>query len=335
MKKFSLFAFIIMAFLFAGCEPNNPENPNNTKNPNAKIETSGATDVECFSALLHGTVNIDITNYEKVEFGIMIHTDTTKLINQKGKVIQADMLIDKKFKVLVKGLVPELTYYYYAWLKLDGIIYEMGEIKSLKTKNWSMKDGHAYVDLGLSVKWASMNVGAERQEDYGDFFAWGEVSPKSIYDWNSYKYGDKYDLTKYCNNSFDGFMGFIDRKTMLESSDDAAKVHWGGSWRMPTTEEWKELIKNCDFERTELYGVKGCRVTSTKNGYTNNSIFLPLAGYRLSDFQNGEEAECCYWSSSLDTNDPNYACYFHTTVVSTARYNQERYYGFSIRPVCP
>ena len=115
-------------------------------------------------------------------------------------------------------------------------------------------NGHDYVDLGLpsSLLWATCNVGADSPGDYGDYFAWGETSTKSSYDMDTYKYcKGSYDTqTKYCNDSSYGYSGFTDELTVLESSDDAATANWGGSWRMPTHAEWKELCNtdNCTWE---------------------------------------------------------------------------------------
>ena len=96
------------------------------------------------------------------------------------------------------------------------------------------------VDLGLSVKWATCD--ASKPEEYGDYFAWGETTPKSINNWSTYKWcnGDEYSLTKYCYNKD---QGIVDNKTILDLSDDAARVQWGGSLRMPTDSEMTELKK--------------------------------------------------------------------------------------------
>ena len=100
-------------------------------------------------------------------------------------------------------------------------------------------EGYEYVDLGLSVKWATCNVGATTPEGYGDYFAWGETKPKDYYAWSTYKYCDSSSLTltKYCSKSYYGKDSFSDNKTILDSEDDAATVNWGGAWRMPTKEE--------------------------------------------------------------------------------------------------
>ena len=191
---------------------------------------------------------------------------------------------------------------------------------------------HEYVDLGLSVKWATCNVGANKPEEYGDYFAWGETQPKSNYDWSTYKWynGDNDYLTKYC---YDSLSGIVDNKTVLDLSDDAARANWGGSWRMPTTEEQQELISNCTWTWTTQSGVNGYKVTSDKNG---TSIFLPVAGYR--DFSSLYLAGSFghYWSSSLDTDNSNSAYGLHFNLVRVSRYHYDsRLAGFSVRPVCP
>ena len=101
-------------------------------------------------------------------------------------------------------------------------------------------DGHEYVDLGLSVKWATCNVGANNPWEAGDYFAWGETEPKTEYSWATYKwsYGTTRTLTKYCFNSE---RGIVDNKETLELDDDAAYVNWGVKWRITTVEEWEEL----------------------------------------------------------------------------------------------
>ena len=202
------------------------------------------------------------------------------------------------------------------------------------TPNNGTENGYAYVDLGLSVKWATCNVGANNPEDYGDYFAWGETtSTKNTYDWSTYKYcnGSSSTLTKYNTSSS---FGTVDNKTQLELSDDAARVNWGGSWRMPTDAEWIELMNNCTDTWTTQNGVNGYRVTSKTNG---NSIFLPAAGFRFDSSRNDAGGYGYYWSSSLYTDDPRQAWDVHfdfdSGVVSRDYFN--RYYGRSVRPVCP
>ncbi len=185
------------------------------------------------------------------------------------------------------------------------------------------------VDLGLSVKWATMNVGANSPEEYGDYFAWGETSPKDTYSWETYKWckGSQYTLTKYCSNSS---YGTVDNKTVLDPEDDAAQANWGGTWRMPTRDEFTELRTKCTWEWTSLNGVYGRKVT----GPNGNSIFLPAAGYRYDSSLGTAGSYGSYWSSSLGTDDPLYGWYLHFDSSNFYMNDYYRYNGRSVRAVC-
>ena len=201
------------------------------------------------------------------------------------------------------------------------------------------------IDLGLSVKWASFNLGATKPEEYGDYYAWGETEPyysyldpltwkegkEAGYDWPSYRWcmGDFY-LTKYCNDSRYGYNGFSDTKTVLNLGDDAARAHLGGTWRMPTDAEWAELRDNCTRTRTTLNGVNGVLFIAN-NG---NSIFLPAAGIWLDTRHVEMGTNGYYWSSSLDSVNPTSAwgLYIDGSIVSRDCY-YSRCRGFSVRAV--
>lgn len=191
-------------------------------------------------------------------------------------------------------------------------------------------NGYEYVDLGLSVKWATCNVGASSPSDYGSYFAWGEITPKSEYTWGNLRYcadnkGDTF--TKYNTESK---YGNVDNKTCLEPGDDAARANWGGSWRMPTDAEWKELKQKCTWVWTEHGGKKGYKVTSNING---NSIFLPAAGYRDGGRLNFVGSLVFYWSSSLDSDNSRdaWCTYFYSGEV--IRESDRRFFGYPVRPV--
>lgn len=192
--------------------------------------------------------------------------------------------------------------------------------------------GHAYVDLGLSVKWATCNVGASKPEDYGDYFAWGETKPKSDYSRSTYKWrkGDD-NLTKYCT---DGNYGTVDNRTQLALSDDAARANWGGSWRMPTSDETIELMDMCIWDWITQNGVKGYKVTSKVNG---NSIFLPATGYFYSSSLYYPGSTGFYWSSSLCAGYPNGAMCVRFNPIGSGQVGWDfntRSDGRSVRPVC-
>ncbi|MBO4475673.1 MAG: hypothetical protein J5737_03005, partial [Bacteroidales bacterium] len=191
-------------------------------------------------------------------------------------------------------------------------------------------NGHEYVDLGLSVKWATCNVGATKPEEYGDYFAWGETVPKSDYNWSTYKWanGDPNKLTKYCTYSphWDSSEP-IDNKTVLDPEDDAATVNWGGSWRMPTFDEWIELQFNCTWTWTTQNGVKGRLVT----GSNGNSIFLPAAGIWLGN-NHTMESYGYYWSANTTGGYYGGFVKFNSAEINTSNTNRSQ--GQSVRPVC-
>ena len=194
-----------------------------------------------------------------------------------------------------------------------------GSVNDVPTKAESTKDrsaqavtnathnGHEYVDLGLSVKWATCNVGADRPEDYGDYYAWGETATKSYY-W--------YDNYETYNQNIGDIKG---------TSRDVAHVKWGGNWRMPTKAEFRELIDKCDWE----WDGDGYIVT----GPNGNSIFLPAAGCRSGVKLYFDGSYGSYWSSSPDSEgaqDP-YFLFFYSGDQDTGWH--DRYDGLSVRPV--
>ena len=192
---------------------------------------------------------------------------------------------------------------------------------------------YEYVDLGLSVKWAKCNVGAEKETDAGLYFAWGEttgytasqVGTDKRFSWSDYKHGNNSsNLTKY--NQSDG-------KTVLESADDAAAQIMGGDWRMPTKAEFNELLDNTTKEWIQVNGVNGYKFTSKKEGYQNNSIFIPAAGNCYNGSVHGVGNGGGVWSSSLDASDPGNAWYLYFRSGDCGMGSGNRYYGRSVRGV--
>ena len=180
---------------------------------------------------------------------------------------------------------------------------------------------HAYVDLGLpsGLLWATCNVGADTPEDYGDYFAWGETQPKSVYNWDTYQYYDGNNLTKYTGS---------DGLATLLPEDDAATANWGNGWRMPTQTEWQELLDNTTSTLTTQNGVYG-RLFTASNG---NSIFLPAAGWRRNSSLDYAGSYGYYWSSSLSDDFQYDAWHFFLYNYSVG--SNPRYLGLTVRPVC-
>ena len=214
-----------------------------------------------------------------------------------------------------------------------------GSVDAYKTE-WSeyadrilaIPDTHEAVDLGLpsGLKWATCNVGADTPEGYGDYFAWGETAPKSNYDWLTYKWcnGSISTLTKYNNRSN---FGAVDNISVLALDDDAARMSWGGEWRIPTEEEFRELMTNCTWTWSTLNGVNGYSISSNSN---DKSIFLPAAGWHDEEIlqQAGIQGE--YWSHVISYPDSPYSArslYFISGHVNIN--NRLRCYGLPIRPV--
>jgi len=219
---------------------------------------------------------------------------------------------------------------------------------------------HEYVDLGLSVNWATCNVGAEKPEEYGDYYAWGETAPYYVknagtddelqwrkgkeagYDWKSY-----FDIKTIEPTDYDDIVTFwyynTQEKKVIEYYHDAATTNWGGEWRMPRQAEFEELINpdNCTWTWTTMNGVNGYRVTSKKPGYEGNSIFLPAAGGYSGTDSKLRDAYGWYWSGSIDdkTSDKstNFAYilnfYFDTRFVFIN--SSGRCSGLPVRPVLP
>ena len=196
--------------------------------------------------------------------------------------------------------------------------------------------------------WATMNVGATSETDYGDFFAWGETEPyyssqdpltwkdgkTAGYTWASYSLcsGTNTTLTKYNTNSD---YGTVDNKTQLDVADDAARANWGGTWRMPTEAEFQDLLDNTTNSWVTDYngsGVNGYLFTG-KDSYSGKSIFLPAAGRRSGTVLNYQGSHGCYWSSLLDTYDPNYGRYLQFSSSYAYMYFNSRFQGPSVRPV--
>ena len=179
-------------------------------------------------------------------------------------------------------------------------------------------NGHEYVNLGLSVLWATCNIGADSPEDYGDYFAWGETETKDLF---------------YIESE----VTFLMTNISGNATYDAATANWGDSWRMPTHDEMKELVVNCTWIWMTQNDVNGYLVT----GSTGNSIFLPAAGYHNDPYPRTEESRDslyyagevgCYWSSSIYNASFAYSLGiqngFHDLV-----WGRAQGYGQSVRPV--
>lgn len=188
-------------------------------------------------------------------------------------------------------------------------------------------NGHTFIDLGLpsGLLWSETNLGATSATGSGKYYAWGETSSKSSYSWSSYAYGNSAGVMNKYSSS--------DGKTVLETTDDAATTLWGSPCRMPTNEEFQEILNNSNCYWKRLYS--SYQVTSNRNG---NSIYFPASGYQPQGIIDIEEdisnREGYYWSSTRNSTESKANCFY----LNTKSYNKyttskDRYYGMTIRPV--
>lgn len=286
------------------------------------VETLEVTNITNTTAVVGGNVTFD-GGAEVVARGVCYSTLKNPTISDM--VCSAGTGVGE-FSVQLKNLISDETYYVRAYAKnLKGVSY--GQEISFVAKE------ERCVDLGLSVMWATCNVGASSPEEYGDYFAWGEVEPKEVYSWETYKYcdGTYTSFTKYCVKGAYGKDGFVDNKIVLDSEDDAATVNWGNSWRMPTRVELKELHEKCIWTWTTLNGINGYRVT----GPNGNSIFLPAAGTMLGSEHSNVGTDGQYLSNYLKLEHfyDVELLLFYSEVVSSDVLGIGRRLGRSVRPV--
>lgn len=181
-------------------------------------------------------------------------------------------------------------------------------------------NGHGYVDLGLSVKWATCNVGASKPSDYGNYYAWGEIEPKKNYTWSNY-----FDSEFKLYNVRDGL-----KQITSTGGHDVAYEKWGDPWRMPSQKEMEELISKCKWTLSKQNNVEGFKITGPSGG----SIFLPFAGWRKENIKEEIGTFGAYWTSSISKyfSESAGATYFYWRMKDTGS-SGERYKGFPVRPV--
>lgn len=226
----------------------------------------------------------------------------------------------------------------YSLDSLDSDTIALNWYQSVLPSDFAKMDSIRIVDLGLSVKWADRNIGADILESNGVYYAWGELQNKSVYSWATYilcRSGANYNFFMYNTNKY---YGKVDSLVTLQPQNDVAYLLSSGKWRIPTIEEWQELITKCKWKKESVNGVRGLRVTAS-NG---NSIFIPLAGHKESlnfdDDSNHEwlnspysdDISSDYWSSSLDAKFP-----YQAYIMRNGRIKKvDRYVGCPIRLVC-
>lgn len=297
-----------------------------------QVVTHEPSGVEATKAILWGQVTGYDNQNDNGPVGFY-YSNQGNPLTSGGQKLDAGMLAGQAngiFSATLSNLEQDKKYYYIAAYKDNDGEMHYGEVQQFTTKKGETScpdSNHPHmIDLGLpsGTKWACCNVGASVPEDYGNYYAWGETQPKSVYDWDTYQYG-------YYN--YDGDHSHLVNigSDIAGTSYDAATVNWGAPWRMPSLTQIQELLNNTSSTWTTENGVYGRKFTGSNGG----SIFLPAAGERLrSDLcLDGSDGE--YWSSSLYESHPYRACIlrFYSLSAGSGDGNNYRYRGQSVRPV--
>lgn len=274
-------------------------------------------------------MDITVKKEDNKEYTIPDPTPIYGSLNINSNPVGADIYIDNIYKgttpnvisnVLIGKRNVRIKYKSYMDYN-DSIVVEESKTNELNIKLRKHLELE-YVDLGLSVNWATCNIGANHPWEIGDYFAWGEIEPKKEYTWSNYKFGKENGITKYDYKFFE---------TNLYPEDDVATVNYGESWRIPTFEEIKELIEKCQWEWTSKENVWGYKV----KGPNKKSIFIPATGFYIGSEIYGQKDGGYYWSSTL-RND--YIQSARSLCIGKDKKNidnriDDRCMGFAIRPV--
>ena len=296
--------------------------------------TAEASDIQYNSATISGSLSVQSEGSFSKSAVVYYSSSESTLdgLKSSGKGKTLTLEKDGSYSAVISSLYSSSSYNFVVVAKVDDVEF----VSSIGNFLTSALPSEPLVDLGLSVKWASCNLGASKPTDYGGYYQWAgtkDVSDTGIYlDWSNCPYHTGSDVNiGWMKYNTDSSYGTVDNKTVLESMDDAASVVLGGKWRIPTNEEWTELRDNCSWTWTKIDGVNGYKVQSKKSGYTDNWIFLPAAGYRdnnsLLDVRtNGE-----YSSSSLSGPWSAFRLYFYSSHIG--KNGDCRYIGRSVRPI--
>ena len=351
MKRFwFLLVGVVMVCVFGGCK-----NDDGVEIVTEKVKT-GETDAR-----------ITITyEYPVVLTKAVVYVSDNKTL--KAADIFTGEIKDKSVKFEIDDLEMSTKYYYRYWFT-DGTNVMESDIRNFKTKGKGggsasggdegggdegggdeggggetpepevlngTENGHAWLGMGTSVRWATMNVGATAPTDTGYYYAWGETETKSNYTWSTYKWcsddnGDQ--LTKYKSAWDSSQQKYVYDYEQLQLTDDVARTSWGGNWRMPTKAEIAQLNSSCEWAYVTQNGVRCWRVTA-QNG---NVLYFPMVGLRYENglYGVGTDPDCVYWTSTLSDGNDKYAITFALTHYSHYLSNDEfRKAGFVVRPVC-
>lgn len=303
------------------------------------VAAAEPTDVGAINATLNAFVAYNVPDEAVCWF--LIDPDASSvedLISSAHNKI-AERTSDTEFSLTLTDLPYNMKFCYTAAVEINGKKYYADTAYFFTTH---LTEGP--VDMGLSVKWAATNVGANKPESNGGLYQWGGLTnvrvPEKAVAWNNCPYHSGKDSykgwTKYIPSSMSSYWGGSgkpDNKLVLDLSDDIAHKKLGGKWRIPTYEEWEELFENCTTTWMTINDVPGRLFTSSKPGYTGNCIFLPAAGLLMSDEAGNVGIEGYYWTSTVNEDRPSMAYMAGVSNMFPTWGFWPRYYGESIRPV--
>jgi len=299
-----------------------------TENPPVSIAvtTKDATDVKDTSATLNGYISA-INTTKSYTAGFFVATSGTPSSSNYTKKVESGSNKTGNYSSSVSSLSSSTTYYYRAYVLYDGEYY-YGDRKSFKTAapTTGTLNGHDWVDLGLpsGTKWATCNIGASTPTGYGSYFAWGETTTKSSFTDENYTY--RKVVNGYVSHSSCQDIG----ANISGTKYDAARSIWGSTWRMPTRDEYKELISKCEIVWTTQSGVKGIKVTGT-NG---NSIFMPATGVKINSSTQYSGTDGNYWTGTeFSSTDHFSAITFSFSDNGQETCANDKCMGITIRPI--
>lgn len=311
-NKFLIMALLCFVMISCKKETENTSVNDNTVKEAPSVETDEISSITTFTANVKGNVTYDggskvtsrgvcwsKTDYPNIDSSFCIDAGSGEGI----------------FECMLSGLESNTTYYVRAYA-INDVDTSYGENKSFKTKiSYGSINGYDWVDLGLpsGLKWATTNVGASLPEEFGEYYAWGEIKTKPEYTSdNCFTFGET--ISDFSGNQ----------------TYDVARKKWGSTWRIPTRPEFDELKNHCTWDLCTLNDVIGYKVT----GPNGNQIFLPAAGYQYetSFFDTGDKGY--YWTSTPNEDSyDDYAFSFHFNMNSQYVYSFYRYYGQCVRPI--
>ncbi len=296
---------------------------------NVKFTPVSVTEIGMTEAMISS--NVSISGGQIEEAGFCYSTGGKKVDVLHGVKVDCVVPNDGVMSVSLSDLLPATTYQIRPYVEIESVRY-YGDVVSFNTEAEKVSQ---ITDMGLSVKWASWNLGATKPEEAGDFYAWAETMPRTNFKEDAtYPYWDGSKFTKYSYN---------DKKSVLELEDDAARAQWGLTWRIPTIDEWNELLNNCKYEKYTRNEVQGYLFTSKING---NQLFFPFTGmyYKSDEIVEWSKGRVASYPSSnihLKTGvniDKSYA-YFHCPIMDDEKVFFENISfrvgsGITVRAVC-